>query len=293
MIGGLLPSTVDRALVSFLEEDLPEGDLTSRLFFSDPASNRRAEAAIMAEESGVLAGTPFIPRIFSLLGGEVAVNWKVPEGGALSPGQVVGVLSGPLLDLLSGERLSLNLLKHLSAIATTTRRYVEAARAVRPSGMRPLRITETRKTLPGLRLFQKYAVRMGGGVPHRSSLSSGILIKDNHIVGVGSVARALRLARERAPHPYRIEIEVDTPGQALEAVAEGAEILLLDNMSVSVMADLVPRLREKNPDILLEVSGGVTLEKVREISGLDIDLCSVGALTHSPGDLSLRLDFLG
>ena len=293
MIGGLLPSTVDRALAAFLEEDLPEGDLTSRLFFSDPDSNRRAEAAIMAEESGVLAGAPFLPRIFSLLGGEVAVNWKVPEGGALKPGQVVGVLSGPFLDLLSGERLSLNLLKHLSAIATITRRYVEAAIAARPSGMRPLRITETRKTLPGLRLFQKYAVRMGGGVPHRSSLSSGILIKDNHIVGVGSVTRAVRLARERAPHPYRIEIEVDTPAQALEAIAEGAEILLLDNMSVPVMADLVPRLREKNPDILLEVSGGLTLEKVREISGLDIDLCSVGALTHSPGDLSLRLDFLG
>ena len=112
-------------------------------------------------------------------------------------------------------------------------------------------------------------------------------------MGVGSVTQALRLARETAPHPYRIEIEVDTPGQALEAIVEGAEILLLDNMSVPVMADLVPRLREKNPDILLEVSGGLTLEKVREISGLDIDFCSVGALTHSPGDLSLRLDFLG
>ena len=293
MIGGLLPSLLDRALAAFLEEDLPEGDLTSRLFFSDPAENRKAEAAIVAEEPGILAGAPFVPRIFSLLGGAVSVEWMVPEGGSLKAGQVVGLLSGPLLDLLSGERLALNLLKHLSAIATTTRRYVEAAKADRPPEMRPLRITETRKTLPGLRLFQKYAVRTGGGVSHRSSLSSGILIKDNHIVGVGSVSRALRLARERAPHPYRIEIEVDTPEQALEAASGGAEILLLDNMSVPAMADLVPRLRGLRPGMILEASGGLTLEKVREISRLDIDLCSVGALTHSPGDLSLRLDFLG
>ena len=293
MIGGLLPSAVDRALIAFLEEDLPEGDLTSRLFFSDPSANRRAEAVLVAEEDGILAGTPFAGRVFALLGGTVSVDWRTAEGGAVGKGQILGHLSGPLLELLSGERLCLNLLKHLSAIATTTRRYVEAAQENRPPRMRPLRITETRKTLPGLRIFQKYAVRVGGGASHRSSLSSGILIKDNHIVGVGSVTQALRLARERAPHPYRIEIEVDTPEQALEAVSEGAEILLLDNMSVPLMADLVPRLRAKRPEVLLEVSGGLTVEKVRELSALDIDFCSVGALTHSPGDLSLRLDFLG
>ncbi len=293
MIGGLPPSAVDRALTAFLEEDLPEGDLTSRIFFSDPSSNRRAEAVLVAEEPGILAGAPFADRVFALLGGAVSLEWKVPEGGEVEKGMHLGHLCGPLLDLLSGERLCLNLLKHLSAIATTTRRYVEAARANRPPGMRPLRITETRKTLPGLRLFQKYAVRIGGGASHRSSLSSGILIKDNHIVGVGSVTQALSLARERAPHPYRIEIEVDTPEQALEAAAFGAEILLLDNMSVPMMADLVPRLRAIRPEILLEVSGGLTVGKVRELSGLDIDFCSVGALTHSPGDLSLRMDFLG
>ena len=293
MIGGLLPSAVDRALVAFLEEDLPEGDLTSRLFFSDPSANRRAEAVLVAEEEGILAGTPFAGRIFALLGGTVSVDWRTAEGGAVGKGQILGHLSGPLLELLSGERLCLNLLKHLSAIATTTRRYVEAAQENRPQRMRPLRITETRKTLPGLRIFQKYAVRVGGGASHRSSLSSGILIKDNHIVGVGSVTQALSLARERAPHPYRIEIEVDTPEQALEAAAFGAEILLLDNMSVPMMADLVPRLRAIRPEILLEVSGGLTVGKVRELSGLDIDFCSVGALTHSPGDLSLRMDFLG
>ncbi len=293
MIGGLLPSIVDRALTAFLEEDLPEGDLTSRLFFSDPHTNKRVDAVVMTEDAGTLAGSPFIPRIFALLDGSVDLDWRIQEGSAFQKGQEILILKGPLLEILSGERLCLNLLKHLSAIATLTRRFVDVVAASRPPGMRPLRITDTRKTLPGLRVFQKYAVRAGGGFSHRSSLSSGILIKDNHIVGVGSVTNAVRLARERAPHPYRIEIEVDTSDQALEAVSEGADILLLDNMEPSMIENLVPRLRNVNPKVILEVSGGLSLEKVRNLCRMDIDLCSVGALTHSPGDISLRLDFLG
>ncbi len=293
MIEGFLPSIIDRALRAFLEEDLPEGDLTSRLFFEDRKNNRILDAMVIAEERGILAGSIFVPRIFSILEEPVKLNWHFSEGSHFESGAAICTWNGPILALLSGERLALNLMKHLSAIATATRTYVEVVARLRPPGMRPLRITETRKTLPGLRLFQKYAVRTGGGFPHRSSLSSGILIKDNHIVGVGSVSKAISLARKKAPHPYRIEIEVDTPEQATEAAREKADILLLDNMSLETMVHLVPRLRALSPDIILEVSGGLTLEKVKALSALDVDLCSVGSLTHSPGDLSLRVDFRG
>ena len=292
MIEGLLPATVDRILSGFLEEDLPEGDLTSRLFFGTPQSNRGVEAALMAEESGVLAGTFLVTRIYALLGGAVEVSWSIAEGGSFTAGQTLAHLRGPIHELLAGERLALNLAKHLSAVATLTRRYVETVARHRPPGLRPLRVTETRKTLPGLRLFQKHAVRVGGGHSHRSSLSSGILIKDNHLVGTGGVASALALARQDAPHPYRIEVEADTPDQAREAVAGGADIVLLDNMSAAMMASLVPELRGMGREVLLEASGGLTLEKVRDLAAIDLDVLSVGALTHSPGDISLRLDFL-
>ena len=292
MIEGFLPATVDRILLAFLEEDLPEGDLTSRLFFGTSLSNRTVEAALVAEESGVLAGTFLVSRIYALLGGDVALSFGCPEGGAFEAGDTLATLRGPIHELLAGERLALNLTKHLSAVATLTRRYVDLIARHRPPGMRPLRVTETRKTLPGLRLFQKHAVRVGGGHSHRSSLSSGILIKDNHLVGTGGVSAALEKARREAPHPYRIEVEADTPAQAREAVAGGADIVLLDNMSAPMMAALVPELRRMGREVLLEASGGLTLDKVREIASLDLDVVSIGALTHSPGDISLRLDFL-
>lgn len=292
MIEGFLPATVDRILLAFLEEDLPEGDLTSRLFFGTASSNRTVEAALVAEESGVLAGTFLVSRIYALLGGDVALSFGCPEGGAFEAGDTLATMRGPIHELLAGERLALNLTKHLSAVATLTRRYVDLIARHRPPGMRPLRVTETRKTLPGLRLFQKHAVRVGGGHSHRSSLSSGILIKDNHLVGTGGVTAALEKARREAPHPYRIEVEADTPAQAREAVAGGADIVLLDNMSAPMMAALVPELRRMGREVLLEASGGLTLDKVREIASLDLDVVSIGALTHSPGDISLRLDFL-
>ena len=292
MIEGFLPATLDRILLAFLEEDLPEGDLTSRLFFGTPLSNRRVEAALVAEEAGVLAGTFLVSRIYGLLGGDVELSFGCPEGGAFEAGDTLATLRGPIHELLAGERLALNLTKHLSAVATLTRRYVDLIARHRPPGMRPLRVTETRKTLPGLRLFQKHAVRVGGGHSHRSSLSSGILIKDNHLVGTGGGSAALEKARREAPHPYRIEVEADTPAQAREAVAGGADIVLLDNMSAPMMAALVPELRRMGREVLLEASGGLTLDKVREIASLDLDVVSIGALTHSPGDISLRLDFL-
>ena len=292
MIEGLLPATVDRILSGFLEEDLPEGDLTSRLFFGTALSNRRVEAALVAEEAGVLAGTFLVSRIYALLGGGVEVSWSCIEGGTFAAGETLATLQGPIHELLAGERLALNLTKHLSAVATLTRRYVDVIARHRPPGMRPLRVTETRKTLPGLRLFQKHAVRAGGGRSHRSSLSSGILIKDNHLVGTGGVSAALTLARRESPHPYRIEVEADTPNQAREAVLGGADILLLDNMSAAMMAALVPELRGLGREILLEASGGLTPDKVRDLAAIDLDVVSVGALTHSPGDISLRLDFL-
>jgi nicotinate-nucleotide pyrophosphorylase (carboxylating) len=271
---------VDDLVRNAVSEDLGRGDLTTQLTI-DPAA--RAKAQIVAKQSGVLAGLPLVEKVFAALGSkEVRVESELRDGSPFKTGDVIATLSGPAADLLSGERVALNFLQHLSGIATLTKRFVEAVAGTRA------RIVDTRKTTPGLRLLEKYAVRVGGGHNHRLGLDDGILIKDNHIVAVGGVAAAVTRARANAPHTVKIEVECTTIAQVGEALQAAADAILLDNMSLDEMADAVRRIAGR---AIVEASGGVTLDRVGAVAQTGVDLISVGALTHSASavDLSMRV----
>ncbi len=270
-----------RALIdTALAEDIGRGDLTSQL--TVPV-DRRATAMIVAKQAGVLAGGPLIDRVFGELGGgAVAIAHHVDDGSTFTPGTTLATLDGPATDLLAGERVTLNLLQHLSGIATLTRRYVEALRGT------SARVIDTRKTTPGLRGLEKYAVRMGGGRNHRLGLDDGILIKDNHITAAGGVTATLRAARDGAPHTAKIQIECATLAQVEEALAAGADAILLDNMSVEQLRVAVGHIARR---AVVEASGGITLENIRAVGETGVDVVSVGALTHSAPaiDMSMKI----
>lgn len=275
-----LPST-EALIRAALEEDTGRGDLTTWL--TVPAG-LEGHAEIVAKEQGVLAGLPLARKIFDRLGAtEVTVRAHLAEGETLLPGSVVATFQGPVSYLLTGERVVLNFLQHLSGVATLTRRYVEA---ISGTGAR---ILDTRKTRPGLRLLEKYAVRVGGGRNHRLGLDDGVLIKDNHIIAAGGLRAAVERARAGAPHVVRIEVECDTLSAVEEALTAGADTILLDNMSVEQIAQAV---RSIGGRALVEASGGISLQTVRATAETGVDLISVGALTHSAPalDLSMRIE---
>lgn len=270
---------VDTLLRAALAEDIGRGDITTRLTVPPAA---RATGTLLAKQHGVLAGLPLVVRVFALISAEVRVRELARDGDGFAPGTTLATVDGPAADLLVGERLALNLVQQLSGVATLTHRFVEAIAGTRA------RIVDTRKTTPGLRALQKYAVRMGGGANHRSGLDDGILIKDNHITAAGGVAAALRAARAGAPHGLRIEIECASLAQVDEALAAGADAILLDNMSIEEMTHAVHHIRRR---AITEASGGVTLDTVRAIAETGVDLISVGALTHSAPavDVSMKI----
>jgi nicotinate-nucleotide pyrophosphorylase (carboxylating) len=268
---------VSRALA---EDCLPLGDLTAALI--DPG--RSARMAFVCRQEGVLAGSLCVIETFSQVDPEVEVTWIVPDGAAIAPGVVVGTVSGPLRTILTAERTALNFLCLLSGVASATRRMVDAVAAANPG----TRVLDTRKTLPGLRALQKAAVRAGGGVNHRGSLSDGVLVKDNHLGGV-PIATAVAEARLRWPG-RTVEVECDEPGQAKEAAAAGAGIVMLDNMSPAEVQGTVAMLRAAGASVLVEVSGGVTLATAPAYAAAGADLVSVGALTHSAPSLDIGLD---
>jgi nicotinate-nucleotide pyrophosphorylase (carboxylating) len=267
------------AVARALAEDLgPLGDLTAALV---PAE-ARARGALAARAAGVLAGQACAAETWAQLDPDVTVAWRRCDGADLEPGTTVAVVDGPLRSLLTGERTALNFLCHLSGVATLTRRFVAAA------GPRT-RIWDTRKTLPGLRALEKAAVRAGGGVNHRGSLSDLILLKDNHLVGV-SIGEAV--ARARACWPGRgVEVECERVEQVREAVEAGADLVLLDNLDPAAVAACVAAVRAgPRPDLPVEVSGGVTLADVAAYAAAGADLISTSAITQSAPALDLGLD---
>jgi nicotinate-nucleotide pyrophosphorylase (carboxylating) len=264
-----------------LEEDLGRGDVTSQAVI-DPAST--AVAHLVARQGLTLAGLDLAAAVFRRLDPSIAVESFLADGEEAKPGTGVATYRGSAAVLLAGERTALNFVQRLSGIATQTRRYVEAAQG---SG---LRITDTRKTTPGFRTLEKYAVRMGGGSNHRFDLGSGVLIKDNHLAVAGSVAQAIRHAKARVPHSLKIEVEVDTLAQLDEALAEGVDIVLLDNFSNEDLKTALVAVGKAKVRPLVEVSGGVTLARIPELARLGVDLVSVGALTHSASAVDLALD---
>ena len=268
---------VRTAVARALEEDLgPLGDLTAALVPADA----RATAAVVVRAEGVIAGIACATEVFAQLDAGVAVEWLVDDGGAVGAGTKIGSVSGSLRAVLTGERTALNFLCHLSGIATVTRHFVQAAGGVR--------VLDTRKTLPGLRALEKAAVRAGGGVNHRGSLSDFVLLKDNHLAGIG-ITEAVRRARSRWPG-RAVEVECDRAEQVIEAIRSGATMVLLDNMSPDEVVSCVKLARESMRDIFVEVSGGVTLENVHRYAETGADAVSTSAITQSAPALDIGFD---
>jgi nicotinate-nucleotide pyrophosphorylase (carboxylating) len=278
---GLDPGAVAGLAAAALAEDLAGGtDVTTAAVIAPDAV---ASADVVARAGGVVAGLPVAEIVFRLAAdgqGPLTLGAHTADGARVSRGESLLTVSGPLAAILVAERTALNLLSHLSGVATLTRRWVDA---VDGTGAR---IRDTRKTLPGLRALEKYAVRCGGGVNHRMALSDAALIKDNHVAAAGSVAAAYAAVTARAPG-IPVEVEVDTLGQLDEAVRAGAGLILLDNFGTAGMAEAV---RVTAGRARLEASGGLTLDRAREVALTGVDYLSIGALTHSAPALDIALD---
>jgi nicotinate-nucleotide pyrophosphorylase (carboxylating) len=280
MISPLLDAIVDRALA----EDLGAGDPTSEALVSP---STRAVARAVAKQPLTVAGGDVFARVFYRVDASVRVERLVDDGATAGAGATLWIVEGPARSLLAAERTALNFAQRLSGIATLTARFVAAV----PAGA-GLRVVDTRKTTPGLRALEREAVRAGGAKNHRDNLGSALLVKDNHVALAGGIRAAVELARARAPHLTRVEVEVDTLAQLDEALAAGVEVILLDNFS---LADATEAVRRAKGRALLEVSGGVTPERMPELARLGVDVVSVGALTHSApaADISLEMTTIG
>lgn len=270
---------IDRIIRNALEEDIGLGDVTTLATVEQGAT---ARAELVAKEDFVLSGIDVARRVFQILEPTVAFEKLMEDGLTVRRGEVIAWLKGDARALLQGERVSLNLLQRMCGIATLTARFVKEIDG------HPATIVDTRKTTPGLRLLEKYSVRMGGGRNHRTSLYDGVLIKENHIAAAGGIAVAISRARRHVPHTLKIEIETATLQQVEEAVAAGADIILLDNMDVATLREAV-RIIDRR--CLTEASGGVNLDTVKEIAGTGVDFISVGALTHSSRAVDISMLF--
>jgi nicotinate-nucleotide pyrophosphorylase (carboxylating) len=265
---------------SALHEDGALNDLTT---IATVVSERRARAKLVARDSGVVCGVPLALEAFRIMDPKLAIRVDAEDGAEVERGAPVLFLSGHARGLLSAERVALNFMQHLSGIASLTARYVAAIRGTKA------RILDTRKTLPGWRQLEKYAVYAGGGKNHRADLSTGILIKDNHLAALdGNIDLAVRRSREISPPGMKVEVECETKEQVADALVAGADIIMLDNMSPELMRDCVQII---NGRATTEASGGITLSNVRAVAETGVDWISIGALTHSAPALNLALDF--
>lgn len=260
-----------------LQEDLASGDITSEAIFE---TDFQVRANFVAKSSGVLAGFPVAAAVFEQLDPKVICYSKVPEGNRVAPGDIIGEVTGPIRAILGGERVALNFLQRLSGIATQTANLVRLIEGY------PARITDTRKTTPGLRQLEKYAVRQGGGFNHRFNLADAVLIKDNHIAACGSIREAVARARLHSPHTMRIEVEVENETQVREALEAKADIIMLDNMACDEMTRMVKLINHR---ALVEASGNINENTIKSVAATGVDLISVGAITHSVKALDISL----
>ena len=270
---------IDRIIQNALAEDIGPGDLTTELTIEP---GHRSSARLIAKADGVVAGLPVFTRVFALLDPTVSVAPSVSDGDAVAEGSVLAALSGPTHPILSGERVALNLLQRMSGIATITRSCVDAMQSDHT------RLVDTRKTTPGLRMLEKYAVRMGGGTNHRYNLADCVLIKDNHIRAAGGITPAVTRARSGIGHTVKIEVEVETLTQLEEAIGAGADIVMLDNMDAPTMTKAVEIVDGK---AVTEASGNIDLSNIKETAATGVDVISMGALTHSAPALDISLKF--
>lgn len=270
---------IDRIIQMALQEDIGSGDITT--LATVPAATA-AQADLVAKEDFILCGIEVAQRVFTLLDSGVAFEPLRSDGAQVKRGDVLAWIKGDAHTLLQGERVALNLLQRMSGIATHTAAFVAAVAGT------PAIIVDTRKTMPGLRVLDKYAVRSGGGHNHRTSLYDGVLIKENHIAAAGGIAAAVAGAKRRAPHTLKIEVETETLADVRQALDAGADIIMLDNMDLETMRQAVAMIAGR---ALTEASGGVNLETVAEIAATGVNLISVGALTHSSRAVDISMLF--
>jgi nicotinate-nucleotide pyrophosphorylase (carboxylating) len=271
--------SIEAQVSAALKEDIGSGDLTAALI---PAE-RRGRASVITREAMVLCGQPWVDAVFQQIDPKVRVDWRLQEGMLAKASQTLFSIDGPARALLTGERTALNFLQTLSATATQTRRYVDTIKGTKAV------IVDTRKTLPGLRLAQKYAVKIGGGANHRIGLYDGVLIKENHIMAAGGVVKALRFAQENTTKGVPIQIEVETMDQLRDALDAGAKMILLDNFELDRMREAV---KLNSGRAKLEGSGGVNLDTVRAIAETGVDRISIGALTKDIKAIDLSMRFI-
>ena len=284
---------IDEIILRSIDEDLNTGDATTDALIPTDIST---EASIVSKDEGILAGGNMAIEVFHHLDPAIKVNFLLDDGTRLqhhdpenqTPNSIIAKIEGNVGNILRGERIAINLLQHLSGIATQTNTFVQAIEHL------PAKIVDTRKTLPGLRMLQKYAVRVGGGINHRINLADGILIKDNHIKILAreklDLESIVNKARQHAPHPLKIEVEVESISQVKDAIKAGADILLLDNMSIKDMTEAVTIIDGK---AMTEASGNIDISNVKNVAETGVDLISIGRLTHSSSALDISLDLIG
>lgn len=268
---------LDRIIENALLEDIHTGDITTLAVVPE---SRKIRAKLVAKEPMILCGNNVASRVFHFLDQAICYNSRYQDGSHLESGEIIAEISGEAALLLQGERVALNLLQRMCGIATLTSRFVEAVRGTKA------RVVDTRKTTPGLRQLEKYSVRVGGGSNHRTGLYDGVLIKENHIAAAGGISVAIQRARANIPHTLKIEIETETLMQVEEALNSGADIIMLDNMDNATMKKAVEMI---DGSALVEASGGVNLETIRNIAETGVDLISVGALTHSARAMDISM----
>lgn len=270
---------IDKVVLNALEEDMPYGDITTDSLIPE---DRMVEAKFLAKADGVICGMPVAERVFKLIDARTTLEILKNDGQAVQKGEILAILRGPAAAVLKGERTALNLLQRLSGIATRTHCFAELVKDY------PVSIADTRKTTPGLRYLEKYAVRCGGGRNHRYSLSDAVMLKDNHIAAGGGILSAVRTVRASIPHTVKIEVEVENMDMVREALESGADIIMLDNMDIAAMAEAV---RVIGGRALVEASGDVTEERIRAIAETGVDIISIGCITHSVKALDISLRF--
>lgn len=279
-IGGNVDA-LRQQIKAWLAEDVGAGDVSS---WSTIPAGRQSKAIIHMKDNGIIAGIPVARLVFETVDPALTFHARVSDGEAVERGKVIIEVEGSTHSILTGERLALNLMQRLSGIATKTHGYVDAL------GGLPTRLVDTRKTTPGHRLLEKYAVRVGGGANHRFGLYDAVMIKDNHIKGAGGIREAVESARRQIPHTMKIEVETESIAQVDEALASGADIIMLDNMKPDLMREAVSRIKAHSPHVIVEASGGVNLTTIRGIAETGVDVISVGALTYSFQSLDISLD---
>jgi nicotinate-nucleotide pyrophosphorylase (carboxylating) len=272
---------LESKIETWLQEDIGSGDVTT---LATIPANQISQAVIHAKQAGIVAGLPIAQMVFHIVDPSITFTTTLQDGDAIEHGTVLAQLEGRTQSILLGERLALNLMQRLSGIATLTHKYVEAM------GTTTCRIADTRKTTPGLRALEKYAVRAGGGANHRFGLYDAVMIKDNHIKGAGSIAQAVAAARAAIPHTMKIEVEVESDAQLQEAIHSDADIIMLDNMGLERMTQAVKAIKTAKPHVIVEASGGVNLKSVGAIVQTGVDVISSGALTSNAGTLDISLD---